>query len=438
MNRRGGLILVALFMVSLHGAWASDSVLDRADPEVRKRLESLASAYQSLKYYGDEGSLTRVIKIGDREVKERTPLGIRYASPTSLLLQAGEIEILADGAILKTVLHPTRRVLEEKCPGPIRFNRISDGPAGAILLGGFTGPPAQLLLKLLLKEPASSALPDRTSAVVAEPARDWLGKSHECLRLEQGDGPPLRLYIDRDTQLIRRMEYILESEKLSGKVPGNSPVNDMTLAWDSGPIVTTAPEPIAFELKIPDGYVKVEPAKPKAPAEVAKNPLVDQPAPDFVVDVLDGPGKLKRVSREDLKGKIVILDFWATWCGPCLLELPQIQALAEDLERSKAGDVAIIAVSQDRKPEGGDSVRKLVEDLLDFKKLALGGGPISRVALDPDQATGEGFGVDALPTLVVIDAKGVVRSVHVGYDEGIKDVLLDEIGHLREGKPLKP
>lgn len=417
---------------------AADSVLDRAEAPARERFLSMVARYHGLPYYKDEGAFTRIVSFGDREQKEVTSVIVQFAKPDRLLLNAGEIEIVADGKTLKTVLHPTHRIRETSSAGPLRFNQIADDAAGAILFGGFVGTPTQLLLKSLLGETGSDALPDRTSALKLGPDRHWEGKTYACLLLEQGDEPTLEVYLDPESLLIRRMEYRLSSEGLADKVPAGARPSQMSLVWNSGPIQTSLPENVTFALAHPEAYQPIVPAKPKAAPAEAANPLIGKLSPDFKLDVISGANSTRTLTRQDLKGKIVILDFWATWCGPCLLELPEIQALADNLAKAKAEDVVIVAVSQDRKPDGDMTVRKLVEDLLESRKLKLSGGPISQVALDPDQTNGDLFGIEALPTLIVIDAKGVVQAVHVGFDEQIQATLMDEIGHLRDGKPVAP
>jgi thiol-disulfide isomerase/thioredoxin len=162
---------------------------------------------------------------------------------------------------------------------------------------------------------------------------------------------------------------------------------------------------------------------------------VGKVAPDFSLQILDSGGKLRRVTRDELKGKVVILDFWATWCGPCLAELPEIQALAENLSRKKGCPVAIVAVSEDRN-EGRavEKTRSLVEETLKARGIKLDFPGISSVAIDPEQEVGNEFSVVALPTLVVIDELGVVRSVRLGYQEGVKDELLKEVDRIVAGK----
>lgn len=436
MTSRPLLHAMAAALLLASGPVAADSPLDRAEPEARKRFEAAASSYKALGYYGDRGTFSRTIRLGGRERSETSPLSLEFARPNRIVLDAGEVKIVGDGKTLTTVLGPTKRFLSAPSPDALNVTRISDGPAGAILFGGASGPPSQLLLKLVLGVEPADALPDRASGLKLDKDREWEGVSYPCLLVEQGDEPPLRVLIDPKTNLIRRMEYVLDPKGLASRVPTEGELAEMGLAWTSGPIATEAPARSPFAFQAPAGYERIEAAKPKVAAAEARNPLVGKPAPDFTLTVLDGAGKTKKVTRADLAGKVVLLDFWATWCPPCLAELPEIQKLAEELALAKKAEVAIVAVSQDREPEDGPTARKLVEGLLESKKLDLAKGPIARVALDPEQAVGDAFGVQALPTVVLLDAKGVVQAVHVGYSEDVKDVLMDEIVRLLEGKTL--
>ena len=147
---------------------------------------------------------------------------------------------------------------------------------------------------------------------------------------------------------------------------------------------------------------------PAADAEQGKNTasLKGQPAPDFAVDTLDG----KRVKLSDYKGKVVLLDFWATWCPPCVAGLPHINDLAQSQLRYDKG-LVVLAVNLREAPE---RVRKFIE----AKNLAL------TVAMDTEGEVAEAFLVEPLPTTVVIDRQGKVSEVFLGQPE--KLTAIDE------------
>jgi thiol-disulfide isomerase/thioredoxin len=108
-----------------------------------------------------------------------------------------------------------------------------------------------------------------------------------------------------------------------------------------------------------------------------------------------------------LRGHVVLLDFWATWCGPCRVSIPKLDALQA---RFGAQGLNVLGVSTEE-PE---------EVALFTQHMPMRYG----VGVDPHGATTRSYGVGSLPTLVVIDKRGVVRDVAIGFDPG-SDQRLD-------------
>jgi thiol-disulfide isomerase/thioredoxin len=130
------------------------------------------------------------------------------------------------------------------------------------------------------------------------------------------------------------------------------------------------------------------------PIRFVKNP---DTAPAFLLNDLEG----KAVSLAEAKGKVVLLNFWATWCGPCRAEIPDLV----DLQKRYADKLEIIALATQE--DDADQVRRFV----------LHSGINYRVAMAPDDVVREYGGIAALPTSFVIDAQGRVVQKHVGLND---------------------
>jgi len=121
-------------------------------------------------------------------------------------------------------------------------------------------------------------------------------------------------------------------------------------------------------------------------------------APSFTLQDLNG----KMVSLSDFKGKVVILDFWATWCPPCVREIPHFVEL---YEQYKAQGFAMVGISLDRK--GVSVVKSFVQKYRVNYPILMADGQVSR-------AYG---GITYIPTTFVIDAAGNIRQKYVSYQD---------------------
>ncbi len=160
------------------------------------------------------------------------------------------------------------------------------------------------------------------------------------------------------------------------------------------------------------------------PAEGPKDPssegggaaaaLVGKPAPDFAAESVTGEGP---TSLKDAKGSVVILDFWATFCGPCKKSFPKYQALVEQF----GGEVNVLAVSVDET----DDVTK--DQIAEFAKTT---GVKFAIVWDKDKSAVKLYSPPTMPTSFIIDKEGIVRHVHAGYKDGEEDQIGEEVKAL--------
>ncbi|PFK32180.1 thiol:disulfide interchange protein [Bacillus cereus] len=147
--------------------------------------------------------------------------------------------------------------------------------------------------------------------------------------------------------------------------------------------------------------VSEEPVKSEATMKeiIAKNGIeVGKNAPDFELSKLDGT----KVRLSDLKGKKVILNFWATWCGPCKQEMPDMEAFY----KKHKTDVEILAVNYTAS-EGANGEEKV-------KKFAEEKGITFPILLDKDITVTTTYKVITIPTSYFVDTKGVIRDKFIG------------------------
>lgn len=164
------------------------------------------------------------------------------------------------------------------------------------------------------------------------------------------------------------------------------------------------PPVLAFLLVAGLGYALFKPA-----AQITTDVKVDKPAPAFTLPALEG----QKVALSDFAGRPVVLNFWASWCGPCREEAPLFKTLAEQ----KPNDVAVIGIL-------------FAEDKIDNARVFIKEQGLNYPNLrDTDQAdTAVAYGVTGIPQTVFIDARGVVRTIERGeltrekFNKGLESI----------------
>lgn len=157
------------------------------------------------------------------------------------------------------------------------------------------------------------------------------------------------------------------------------------------------------------GCSKKEAKEEQNPANLSKQTEKDVKAPDFLLKTTDN----RDLKLSDYKGKIVILDFWATWCGPCRRSVPDLI----EIQNEYRNDVIVIGISLDS---------HTINNVIPFMKEY---GINYPVVFGTEKVVMDYGNIDAIPTSFVIDKKGNVVDMHIGlvpkqvYTNKIQDIL---------------
>ncbi len=141
------------------------------------------------------------------------------------------------------------------------------------------------------------------------------------------------------------------------------------------------------------------------------------PLPDAALPRLDAPAA--SLALRSLRGRVVYVDFWASWCGPCRISMPALEAL---FERDRDRGFTVVGVNKD--VSGADAQRFLRNTRVTFPLVS-----------DADDGFARALDVSAMPSGYLVDRRGVVRYVHRGFTEATGAEVAKEVEALLEEKP---
>ena len=194
----------------------------------------------------------------------------------------------------------------------------------------------------------------------------------------------------RSDNMPRRLTESNNMSEMGGPPPSTTTYSNVK--------INSTIDPALFTQKLPEGFAKVDAPKEeeeegsqRAPALAFK---VGDKAPAFKLTSLAGP----EVTLDSLKGKVVLLDFWATWCGPCKQIMPVIQKLSEEF---KDKGVAVFGVNTWEKKDGA------AKSYMESKKYTYG-------CLLAGEDLAKTYGITGIPTLIIINKDGTIAKAEVG------------------------
>jgi thiol-disulfide isomerase/thioredoxin len=367
-------------------------------PEVVALVERVGTAYARLTSLELAGTVTLSLREDGQARTHAAPLVAAYLAPARYRHEVAGQPLLGATGLTAFVFDPGNNTYS-----------LTEVPEATGLLARL---PAPQQATLLWENPALAlALAQDRLALLRTQTKRFLGVADEAiagtdctvLKLELTDGgSPAEYSFDKATGLLRRMTVDLTS---FAKSAGRSDLTEVRYVVDYttvNPDVAIPAERFAWAPPADSRRASVlDSARPAAPLG-GGGLLMGRAAPDFALDDLAG----HKVSLADLKGSIVILDFWATWCGPCRAAMPHLNAL---YAKYKDRGLVVYAVNLQ---ETRDQAAKYMAD----NKLAL------PVLLDTTGNVAKQYGVSGIPTTILIDAEGKVRWVGVGFGGNLDDL----------------
>ena len=408
---------IAVAAVVLLGASiVSTARAAKIDPEAEKLVQKVSDYYAGLKAF--RSVLASSMKISsaeapaiDKEMKLTYDIAVDRPKRLSAVLKAGSLgaTVVSDGKQLFTYSPETGKYSVQDAPATVDDILKTPTMQQLNLMKTLT-----FFGALVSPKPYEAFMEGVESATLAG-TEEIDGVKCQRVKLEQ-EAMPWEMWVEMgDKPIVKRIAPDLSSlVKGNPRVPEDIKLDVVINFTGFNPELKPTEDDFKFT---PPADAKQSDSPFGEPEGAEQHALLGKPAPGFELALLDG-GKLKLVDHKDKQ--VVILDFWATWCGPCVAALPTITEVAN---KYKAQGVAFYAVN----------LRETPEEINGFLKEQ---GLKMAVALDVEGAIADKYGVTGIPQTVIVGKDGSVQVVHVGLSPDLKEKLTKELEDLLAGKKL--
>lgn len=391
-------------------------------PEAREVVDRMASFLKGHKTFSlRQVSTTKVADEAAKKLAGSMEHVVRLERPNRLAVvldgdQKGSGAAISDGDSL--VIYQKAANRYESTKAPATFGELIENPQVRSLLA--VGNADVVTTALLAEDPAAVILQGMQDLSVAGADEiDGRACTHLVAKTESGNWD---LWVASGDEPVPVKFVPAIGQLFFGGTNVDVSSEVVFDQWRIDPVFET-PD---FVFQPPEGAEKVE-SLAGAADQARRDRLAARPSLHPTVGFPMKPVSLVGVdgARFDVaaqKDKIVVLDFWATWCGPCRISLPVVAQVCK--EYAEKG-VVFRAVNL---KEDGETIRKFLEtDPID-----------AQIVMDSDGTAAAEYRVDAIPHTVIVGRDGVVQAVHVGAGDGMEAKLRKQLDALLEGKSLAP
>jgi len=367
------ILTLFLISISLHG--------EEAKTDSKQLFYNTLKPLQNAESYEVEGKVVYTINSDNANEKPQQQEQLFKVTTKgndlnflSINTPQGNIQVFRNGNILTIYSEKEKKFLEREAPTNVKLFMLVGAPS---LLDSIVYGDSELVPKLTIQQIENSS-----------------NNTENQFQIKTEKNEEINIWFSKENEpkLTRVQAPIPTSTITSG--------GTMDIYFNNWKLNSVTDETI-FKFNPPSGVSKVEKKEPK-------DVMVGQKAPDFTLSTLDG----KEISLKDFQDKkVVVLDFWATWCPPCRRAMPIIQELSNEL---KDKDVIFFAVNVDEE-------KAKVADFIKNMGITL------TVLLDKGAKVSISYKVESIPRMVIIGKDGVVKAGHAGFSADMKEGLKKEI-----------